>query len=80
MGKFFNVKELEEQIHRELKEYTTLTVEMPISNEEYESRFNLKNDEINIDEVKFGDIKEDIFSLTVHIPNTNKEFKKRFEL
>jgi len=80
MGKFFDVKELEEQIHRELKEYTTLTVKIPISNEEYERRFNLKNDEINIDEVKFGDIKEDIFSLTVHIPNTNKEFKKRFEL
>lgn len=72
------VKKLETQIQKGLEEYTHLTVDIPDSKKEYKRRFNLINEEINIDEVEFDDFTEDIFSLTVKIPDTKKEYSERF--
>jgi len=79
MANFLDYEELEKETLKELEEYKDWIVELPKTKEEFERRFNLKNDEVSIDEVEFGEIDlDDISGLMVELPKTQEEFNKRF--
>ena len=79
MLNFLDYEELEEEILKELEEYKDRIVELPKTQEELERRFSLKNDEVSIDEVEFGEINlDDISAFIVKLPKTQEEFNERF--
>ena len=79
MVNFLDYEELEEEILKELEEYKDCIVELPKTQEELKRRFSLKNDEVSIDEVEFGEINlDDISAFMVKLPKTQEEFNKRF--
>ena len=75
---FLDEEELEKAVLKELEEYKDWIVEIPKTQEEFNRRFSLKNNEISIDEVDFGKIDEDIFIFTVDTPKTKGELIQRF--
>lgn len=74
-----NLLEIEKESNRLLDDITNIRVELPVSVQEFESRFSLSNDEVNIDSVDFKepDI-EDLFSIRIELPVSMKEFQARF--
>ena len=78
MINFLDYEELEKEGLKELEEYKDCIVELPRTKEEFEKRFSLKNDEISIDEVEFGEIDlDDISAFIVELPKTQEEFNRR---
>ena len=78
---FLDEEELEKAALKELEEYKDWIVEIPKTQEEFNRRFSLKNDEISIDEVDFEDVNlEDCDNFRVELPKTQEEFKKRFHI
>jgi hypothetical protein len=73
--------ELEKMNLKELKEYSELIVEIPKTKEEFNKKFTLKNNEIDIEKIKFNDVNlEDISGIIVEIPKTKEEFNRRFSI
>ena len=78
---FLDEEELEKAVLKELEEYKDWIVEIPKTQEGFNRRFSLKNDEISIDEVDFEDVNlEYCDNFRVELPKTQEEFKKRFHL
>ena len=74
-------EELEKEVMKELDEYKDWIVDIPKTQKEFNERFSLKNDEINIDKIDFKEINlENISGLMVDMPVTQCEFNKRFNI
>ena len=79
MLNFLDYEKLEEEILKKLEEYRGCIVKLPKTQEELKRRFSLKNDEVSIDEVEFGEINlDDISAFIVKLPKTQEEFNERF--
>ena len=76
-----DIEELEKKTMQELEEYKDWIIEIPKTQEEFDRRFSLKNDEVNIDDVEFEDIElSELSGLIVEPPKTKEEFNRRFSL